>query len=260
METLGYLMARHALNDHLERPNKCSIKDSVMKQLVAILHAYRVNCAVSSGSGQLILPDSLKALPLYISGFLKQASIRARTASNSCASPGNGDELCVQFRSIQKLNVRHASFAFLTRIVSIYPSVQAEFVAASRNKIYPSRMYLIDLDDHIIFYVGREVDPKLVSLLFGPGVVEKLSDMRKSPVMDVQPRLNENEWTVNVRSLIESLTWGRPPVQYKCILGSSTVGETKLSNMLYEDRIGNESGYIDWLCNIHRIIQEKIDT
>lgn len=36
-----------------------------------ILAAYRKNCAASMSSGQLVLPDALKLLPLYTSSLLK---------------------------------------------------------------------------------------------------------------------------------------------------------------------------------------------
>ena len=44
--------------------------------VVNILHAYRINCASTSSYGQLILPESLKLLPLYSGSLLKQIAFR----------------------------------------------------------------------------------------------------------------------------------------------------------------------------------------
>jgi protein transport protein SEC24 len=245
LDTVGFLMAKQALAEHLARPEKISIKESLIVQLVALLHAYRVNCAVSSGSGQLILPDSLKVLPLMLSGFLKQTGIRPRVDKTSV------DEHCVALRTIQQWNVRKVAFMCLPRILSVYPGSDLQLVHASRQKISAAKIYLVDRDDELWFYVGRDVEPNVVETWFGRHVSDRMLDVRRAPVVDVQ--LSVGNQTVH------EIIRGRKNVRLKCILASSTVGETKFSNVLMEDRIGNESSYIDWLCSVHRLIQEKID-
>ncbi|CAI9773841.1 unnamed protein product [Fraxinus pennsylvanica] len=44
---------------------------------INILHSYRKFCASASASGQLILPEALKLLPLYTLGLLKSCRLRA---------------------------------------------------------------------------------------------------------------------------------------------------------------------------------------
>jgi protein transport protein SEC24 len=245
LDTVGFLMAKQALAEHLARPEKISIKESLIVQLVALLHAYRVNCAVSSGSGQLILPDSLKVLPLMLSGFLKQTGIRPRVDKTSV------DEHCVALRTIQQWSVRKMAFMCLPRILNVYPGSDLQLVHASRQKISAAKIYLVDRDDELWFYVGRDVEPNVVETWFGRHVSDRMLDVRRAPVVDVQ--LSVGNQTVH------EIIRGRKNVRLKCILASSTVGETKFSNVLMEDRIGNESSYIDWLCSVHRLIQEKID-
>ena len=252
LDTVGFFIAKQAIVEHQDRPTKCSIKDSALRQIVAILHAYRVHCAVSSGSGQLILPDSLKALPLYVSGFLKQSGVRSRESHTSAIR----DTDIVGFRQILRWTVRKAAFSCLVRMMQVYPCPSMELVPASRNKLYMNRIYLFDMDEVILFYVGKEVDPFVIQKLFGESVVVRLTDARRSPIMDVEPLVDGNEELAN---LLHAICYGRKNVRWKCILGSSSVGETKISNLLMEDRIGNESGYVDWLCVIHRLIQEKIE-
>ncbi|GAB2234596.1 hypothetical protein Droror1_Dr00003853 [Drosera rotundifolia] len=41
------------------------VREQLMNQSVSILHSYRKFCAIVSSSGQLILPEALKLLPLY---------------------------------------------------------------------------------------------------------------------------------------------------------------------------------------------------
>lgn len=48
-----------------------AIKELITSNLVTLLHTYRTQCASQSSPSQLILPDSLKLLPLYILSAFK---------------------------------------------------------------------------------------------------------------------------------------------------------------------------------------------
>jgi protein transport protein SEC24 len=73
------------------------VRNALEARCVAILTAYRRHCAVrSSGEGQLILPESLKLLPLYTTMLFKSPALAARADpdaraadvyARSCASP-----------------------------------------------------------------------------------------------------------------------------------------------------------------------------
>merc|ERR1712232_853800 len=52
-------------------------KDKLTRACVDMLHAYRTNCASSTSSGQLILPESLKLLPLYVGSIRKMTAFRS---------------------------------------------------------------------------------------------------------------------------------------------------------------------------------------
>jgi protein transport protein SEC24 len=47
------------------------VKDNLINRAAQILACYRKNCASPSSAGQLILPECMKLLPLYISCLLK---------------------------------------------------------------------------------------------------------------------------------------------------------------------------------------------
>lgn len=52
-----------------------TIKESLNGRCAAILASYRKQCASPSSASQLILPECLKCLPLYISGLLKSDAL-----------------------------------------------------------------------------------------------------------------------------------------------------------------------------------------
>lgn len=51
-----------------------AVEHAITEQAIAMLHAYRKHCAANSSPGQLILPESLKLLPLYLSALFKTAA------------------------------------------------------------------------------------------------------------------------------------------------------------------------------------------
>ena len=52
------------------------LRELIYKTAVDILHAYRDKVARSASSGQLILPESLKLLPLYALALTKASAFR----------------------------------------------------------------------------------------------------------------------------------------------------------------------------------------
>jgi len=48
-----------------------SIRESIITQAANMLACYRKNCAQSTTSGQLILPETLKLLPVYVGSLIK---------------------------------------------------------------------------------------------------------------------------------------------------------------------------------------------
>ena len=53
----------------------------------AALLAYRTHCAASSAAGQLILPEALKLLPLYVSCMTRLAAFAHRYAPRLLPAP-----------------------------------------------------------------------------------------------------------------------------------------------------------------------------
>ncbi len=52
-------------------PSPLQARGELVQGCIDILHVYRKKCASATSSGQLILPESLKLLPLYTLSLLK---------------------------------------------------------------------------------------------------------------------------------------------------------------------------------------------
>jgi protein transport protein SEC24 len=75
MDTICNLLMRQNVQKVFIQPLK-TIRDTAILRCVKILTAYRTHCAVASAPGQLILPESLKLLPLYTLCLLKSRAFR----------------------------------------------------------------------------------------------------------------------------------------------------------------------------------------
>lgn len=59
----------HAAASEVPTAPLSRIREQVTNLCINILHSYRKFCATVSSSGQLILPEALKLLPLYTLGI-----------------------------------------------------------------------------------------------------------------------------------------------------------------------------------------------
>lgn len=64
-----------------------SIRENIITQAANMLACYRKNCAQATTAGQLILPETLKLLPVYVASLLKSDALtgskKERRSSNS---------------------------------------------------------------------------------------------------------------------------------------------------------------------------------
>lgn len=77
METLACVLPRIAVKDARSVPLP-ALRQRLERHCVSILGSYRRRCTTSNASaGQLILPETLKLLPVYVGSMLKCTALRA---------------------------------------------------------------------------------------------------------------------------------------------------------------------------------------
>lgn len=97
-----------------------------------ILHKYRVHCSPESSRGQLILPDSLKLLPLFTLCALKHPAFldnfADKSATTGAAKPAIGPGMTAGIASgVGKFLVRGNERAFELRKLRSLPTKQVSF-------------------------------------------------------------------------------------------------------------------------------------
>lgn len=66
----------------LQKATVQQIRNQLTENCIDTLHIYRKLCATSSSSGQLILPETLKYLPIFVLSLIKNAVLRPGTEVN----------------------------------------------------------------------------------------------------------------------------------------------------------------------------------
>ena len=72
VDIVKYTAIRECLNSSSRQ-----VRENLIQQCAQILACYRKNCASPSSAGQLILPECMKLLPLYINCVIKSGILQA---------------------------------------------------------------------------------------------------------------------------------------------------------------------------------------
>ena len=67
---------RDCLNSHSRQ-----VRETLTAECAQLLACYRKNCATPSSAGQLILPECMKLLPVYINCVIKSGILQSGVAS-----------------------------------------------------------------------------------------------------------------------------------------------------------------------------------
>jgi protein transport protein SEC24 len=222
-EAIAVMLGRYVLGQLLNGfDRKFSSTRFISDSLAAMLYAYRTGCAMQSGSNQLVLPDSLRTLPLLMCGFEKNASSKYRLLRLWNLSGLHGFILGVCPRVFQ---------------VEYDPEIRLKQIPASRHRISPHRLHVIETTDGVVVYVGREVDARSFDGASGRTVCGLLD--QSDPVV----QLIQNLHHPSIRVIFQS---NRP--------GEANVN----SEVMLEDRINpSDATYAEYLCAIHKLIQDK---
>jgi len=231
-------------------------RDALIKRCVNTLHVYRKSCATSSSLAQLILPESLKLLPLYTLGLLKTTLLRK-------ASEVRSDErafLMAAFNSLPMKTVMKYVFPTLMSVHNMNPEAGTfdengnltppPQVSCSSEELDGAGVFILDTGLRLFLWIGRHAHKDLLAQLFGASFDEIGSNI---------PNL-ETEINVKVRSILnhyQNLGSYWRPIE---ILRQRFPGEAKLYSHLIEDKSspGYNMSYVEFLCHIHSQIQAKM--
>ena len=166
--------------------------------LIDILYKYRIKCSPTSSRGQLILPESLKVLPLYVLGLLKHpAFLENQPITNKNSRPDDvistllvrGHERAYQLSLLRTssiittINTVHPQLYNLTNIndddniapngiININTSLSQQLpptIPLSSEMFESDSLYLLADGISLFIYIGRNVSQNILTSWFDIG-------------------------------------------------------------------------------------------
>ncbi|XP_076006738.1 protein transport protein Sec24C [Genypterus blacodes] len=222
----------------LERPLQ-ELREELQTEVTEALASYRKHCSSASVStGQLVLPQYLRALPVYINSLRKSEVLLPGLRSSIHQR--------LQLRC-QLLSMDTSSTAahFYPLLLPLLPNLE-EDVRCSASSLEPRGLYLVHAPLTLLLWVGTQVPVCTLVQLFNTSCFSSLpSGETKLPAL-------ENPLSISVRSLIEKLNSQAPNTRQLCVVKQGDTCEEALQHHLVEDKSPNGgASYADFLYHLH---------
>lgn len=269
-----------------------SARQYIVESCINMLSQYRLNTsAKDSPSGQLILPEALQLLPLFVMCLRKSVLLRSAIPVGSSLKTAKSPQPSVDERmhamfhasnissSLAMLLV-HPNIYELTRLKgregfeytpqrvgkSVFMEEACKSYVQFPTTCHPSisrledeSMYLIDDGFSFYLYIGKNVPHEVMLEVFGDS---------KYPVEGI---LSSTEYGKRVHFIIKALRGCcntrptfPPLIVYKSGDGNGDKEKQKVHNkimtLLVDDATSQDKGYVDFLCALHKKIKERIRT
>ncbi|KXJ83215.1 hypothetical protein RP20_CCG007980 [Aedes albopictus] len=248
LDTTILFFAKQCLFKLLEN-NPKAIKDSLINRAAQILACYRKNCASPTSAGQLILPECMKLLPLYISCLLKNDAF------------SGGSDLTLDDRSysiyfVMSMDLPTSVQFFYPRLIPIH-DVQVEdndvpaAIRCTADKMMEDGAYILENGVHMFMWLGLGLSPEFTQSVFGAQCTQQIdTDRTGLPVFD-------NPLSKRVRGIVDSIQHEKHRCMRLTLVRQRDKLENVLRHFLVEDRgiTDGSASYVDFLCHMHKEIR-----
>lgn len=248
------VLAKQAASQIPEKFSK-DVRATMQDKLIEILSGYRKHFAGQHPNGQLVLPENLKEFAMYMLGLYKSRSLKGGREPS--------DRRIYDTRLIKGIDLAGLSLYLYPRIIAVHTLEPEEGFAddnghlkmprairASFGVIEEGGAYLVDNGQILLLWLHSQVSPNLLEDLFGEGYT---SLQGLDPNMNALPVL-ETHLNAQVRNILTHLEQVRGSKGLAIQLARQGLdgAEFEFARLLYEDRNGEASSYVDWLVMLHR--------
>ncbi|KAK3559510.1 hypothetical protein QTP86_013685 [Hemibagrus guttatus] len=246
-DTIINFFAKYAYRSVLNNPTK-NVRDSLVNQCAQILACYRKNCASPSSAGQLILPECMKLLPVYLNCVLKSDVLH----------PGADvslDDRAYLKQLVNAMDVAESHVFFYPRLLPVHKlDVESDAlpvaVRDSEERLSKGGIYLLENGLNLFLWVGVNTQQELLQNIFGTSAFSQIDpNMTSLPVLD-------NPFSKRLKEIIESFRAQRSRYMKLVVAKQEDKLELIFKHFLVEDK--NNSGgasYVDFLCHMHKEIR-----
>jgi len=256
--------SRSACEQALQLPVS-KVRQTLIDRAIVILSTYRKLCAQQSASAQLILPETLKLLPVYVLGMLKHPilsssrTIDERSAARFMANHVPLDVLSLMLypRLFDVLNVPDGDCTPIEG--GAYVNRTPPLVRLQAENLRADSVYLMDCGRAFYLWVGPRTPPAVIEELVGTTRLDvsqgsELRLLRGDPAKPILSR---------VHAVMNTLRNRNPVARALYVISPSDPANPAyryFTEFLVEDRTKFALSYVDFLCHVHRQIQQKMAT
>ena len=248
------VLAKESANKVLEKSLK-DIRQNIQDKSIDILAGYRKNFSGSHPSGQLVLPENLKEFAIYVLGLIKSRALKGGHEPS--------DRRIHEVRLLKGMAPAELSLYLYPRMIALHNLDPSEGFAdgnghlkvphgvrASFSQIEEGGVYIVDNGQILLLWLHAQTSPNFLEDLFGEG----MDDLQKlDPNLNALPVL-ETHLNAQARNILMSMEQGRGSKGLAIQLARQGLdgAEFEFARLLYEDRNGEASSYVDWLVQLHR--------
>lgn len=230
-------------------------RDVIIKAAVDTLVAYRKHVATASSSGQLILPESLKLLPLFALGMTKLPCFRTDSRADSRAVWISRLLSAPPYRVMPALHPRFMQISYdpvseTQQKTELLP----DRLWLTAEKLQPEGIFLLENGYDAYLYIGPAVREDVCTALLGVARPEAVDESQWNglPVLDTP--MNRH-----LHKVLHELRSERRSYMHLRLMRRGHPQEAGFLASLIEDRSPSAGmSYVEFLCLLHRQIQNKL--
>ncbi|XP_053726153.1 protein transport protein Sec24C isoform X1 [Synchiropus splendidus] len=228
----------------LERPLQ-ELREELQTEVTELLASYRKHCGSSSVSaGQLVLPQHLRALPVYVNSLRKSEVLLPGVRSSV-------HQRLQQRCQVVAMDPLSTATHFYPRLLPLFPALSGSLAGeaalrCSAASLDPGALYLVHAPLALLLWVGAEVPACTLAQLFNTSCFSSLpSGETKLPPL-------ENSVSARVRSLVDSLNSQVSCARTLLVVKQGDACKEVLQRHLVEDKSPNGgASYADFLYHLH---------
>ncbi|KAK6943539.1 Sec23/Sec24, helical domain [Dillenia turbinata] len=249
LDTQFACLMKQAANDVPSTPLS-QVRDTVTNHSINILHSYRKFCATVSSSGQLILPEALKLLPLYTLALIKSIGL---------CTEGRLDDRSFWINYVSSLSTPLAVPLVYPRMITIHDldskeadgSVIPPTVPLSSEHLTDEGIYLLETGEIALIYIGNSANPDIMRQLFGFSSVDEI------PAQFVLQQY-DNPLSKKLNEIVNEIRRQRSSYLRLRLCKKGDSSGMLFFSYLIEDKTSSGLSYVEFLVHIHRQIQNKM--
>ncbi|XP_064005948.1 protein transport protein Sec24D isoform X2 [Pogoniulus pusillus] len=245
-DALINFFAKSAFKAILSQPLK-TVRDILVSQTAHMLACYKKNCASPSAVSQLILPDAMKVLPVYINCLLKSCVLMGRPEIPM-------DERAHQRQLVMSMGVAETQLFFYPQLLPIHSlDLKSDVVPAalrcSEERLSEGGVFLLANGLSLFLWLGVSAPPELIQGLFNvPSFAHINAEATSLPDLD-------NPFSKKLKAILEHLQGQKPYTMKLVIVKQREQPEMLFRQLLVEDKsIYGGGSYMDFLFCLHKEI------